>query len=126
MSLKIISRNSLEQQKLPGRTLQWLGETHGIENVSIAYLECLPGNEIKPLHSHPGVQEVVIILSGSGKVWVDGQLASFCEGDALVFSAGSKHKLCNDGEEPLVGICIFSPKTSSECYETYEDDIRLI
>jgi mannose-6-phosphate isomerase-like protein (cupin superfamily) len=124
MAIHIASLSDVPAQKLPGRELQWLvtPETIGAEKISMAIMDCPPGSTVRPLHSHRDIEEILFILEGAGEAWVDGEVAPFKQGDAVLFPANSKHMVRNTGATSLRTCSIFSPPTSPDSYSLYEDE----
>lgn len=125
MSVKIASLKDIEPLHAPGRDLQWIvtPETIGAEQLSIAIMTCPPRSIVRPLHSHKGIEEVILILAGGGEAYVDGDKAFFKKGDAVLFPADSKHQVRNTGDEPLITASIFSAPTNPDSYVVYEEDV---
>jgi quercetin dioxygenase-like cupin family protein len=69
-----------------------------------------PGQEIVP-HFHPNGQDTWMILSGSGKYYLDqtGTIAAIAAGNVVIAPLGCVHGVFNDGEEPLIFISVVSP-----------------
>jgi mannose-6-phosphate isomerase-like protein (cupin superfamily) len=124
MGIRIASLSDVPAQKLPGRELQWLvtPETIGAEKISMAVMDCPPGSTVRPLHSHRDIEEILFILEGEGEAWVDGEVAPFKQGDAVLFPVNSKHMVRNTGTTSLRTCSIFSPPTSPDSYSLYEDE----
>jgi mannose-6-phosphate isomerase-like protein (cupin superfamily) len=59
-----------------------------------------PGSET-PVHRH-ACEEVIVILSGSGRVVHDGGVADFSEGSTLIVPSDVVHQIVNTGSAPLV------------------------
>jgi mannose-6-phosphate isomerase-like protein (cupin superfamily) len=88
----------------------------------MAIMDCPPGSTVRPLHSHRDIEEILFILEGEGETWVDGEVASFKQGDAVLFPVNSKHMVRNTGTTSLRTCSIFSPPTSPDTYMLYEDE----
>ncbi len=43
----------------------------------------MPGQAVRPAHSHPNGEEVIYIISGSGRVMVGGEVQDDGDGDAV-------------------------------------------
>ena len=112
---KIINEDEIEAKDLPGRSLKWLF-TPAMNVVNIK-----PGNTVKPAHSHPNHEEVVFLLSGSGKAYIDGKVFDIRKGSAVLFSAGSIHMLRNSGNEDMKVACFFAPAATFADYVLHED-----
>jgi mannose-6-phosphate isomerase-like protein (cupin superfamily) len=65
-------------------------------------------------HFHPRTEEIYTFLSGRGRMRLGEQVASVNAGDTVLISAGTPHKLWNDGADPLVLLCC--------CVPPYSDD----
>jgi mannose-6-phosphate isomerase-like protein (cupin superfamily) len=124
MAVRVASLSRTPAEELPGRRLRWLvtPDTLGVRNLSMAVMDCPAGATVRPLHAHRDTEEVIFILEGQGEAWVDGEVASFGEGDAVLFPANSRHIVRNTGAEPLRTCSIFSPPTSPESYLVYAED----
>jgi quercetin dioxygenase-like cupin family protein len=124
MAIRIASLSDIPAQQLPGRELQWLvtPETIGAENISMAVMDCPPGSTVRPLHSHRDIEEILYILEGQGEAWVDGEVAPFKQGDAVLFPANSKHMVRNTGTTSLRTCSIFSPPTTPDSYALHEGE----
>ncbi len=124
MPVRVVSLSDTPRQQLPGRELQWLvtPETIGAEKISMAVMDCPSGSTVRPLHSHRDIEEILFILEGEGEAWVDGEVAAFRQGDAVLFPANSKHMVRNTGHTSLRTCSIFSPPTSPDSYSLYEGE----
>jgi len=124
MPLKI-NHNDVETLNLEGRDLNWIitEETVGAKQMSIAVMHCFPNAIVKPLHAHKGIEEVIYILGGQGKSWIDGEIVEFKKGDAVFFPADSKHQVCNTSDEMLITLSVFSQSTSPEQYISYPESM---
>jgi mannose-6-phosphate isomerase-like protein (cupin superfamily) len=124
MPVRVASLSDIRRQQLPGRELQWLvtPETIGAEKISMAVMDCPPGSTVRPLHSHKDIEEILFILEGQGEAWVDGEVAAFRQGDAVLFPANSKHMVRNTGNTSLRTCYIFSPPTTPDSYSLYEGE----
>jgi mannose-6-phosphate isomerase-like protein (cupin superfamily) len=124
MPVRVASLSDIRRQQLPGRELQWLvtPETIGAEKISMAVMDCPPGSTVRPLHSHKDIEEILFILEGQGEAWVDGEVAAFRQGDAVLFPANSKHMVRNTGNTSLRTCSIFSPPTTPDSYSLYEGE----
>jgi len=122
MPVRVASLENIPVQELPGRQLQWLvtPETLGVEKIGIAIMNCPAHSTVRPLHGHRDTEEVLLILGGQGEAWVDGEVASFKKGDAVLLPANSKHMVRNTGDEPLITASIFSPPTTPSSYILHE------
>ncbi len=67
-----------------------------------------PGKRAFPRHAHLANDEALFIVSGSGALSVGDETAAVCAGDFVMLPKGEAHAhvLVNDGQEPLVYLCM--------------------
>jgi mannose-6-phosphate isomerase-like protein (cupin superfamily) len=102
----------------------------GSRNLTVTWVEVPPGAEQRP-HTHPDAEQVYVIVQGSGRVQVAGDVERVSEGDLVFVPPSAEHGIANDGSEPLVYISAASPPVSmAELYDEqlapelagYDDD----
>jgi quercetin dioxygenase-like cupin family protein len=71
------------------------------EEFSACLLGFLPG-QVLPRHRHAHEHEVFDVVSGSGTLWLDGQLVTAGPGTSVFVPAGVEHGFENTGPEPWV------------------------
>lgn len=122
MSLPIVDEQSIAPMDLPGRMLRWVvtSENTGAKNCSMCVIEVQPGQTVKPAHSHPQGEEVIYLLSGSGRVWIDGEIGAVQAGCAVLFPQGKIHMLQNTSGELMKVACFFAPGTSLDNYRFFD------
>jgi mannose-6-phosphate isomerase-like protein (cupin superfamily) len=122
-TIHLVKENEIETQDLPGRKLRWLfsPEGHVAKHCSMNVVEIGPYETVRPAHAHPGAEEIIYVLSGSGKVWVDEKIRDIEINSAVLFPAGSVHMVRNDNSQPLRLACFFAPPIDSKGYEFYEE-----
>ena len=79
----------------------------GGEKMNIQHFRVEPGTTV-PEHSHPH-EQVGFVVSGEAVFLADGEEIPVSAGDSFAIPGGEPHALENRGEEPIVGIDIFSP-----------------
>lgn len=121
--MPIIHEDDVEQLKKPGRDVRWLinNENVGSKHLSVLLIDVPVGSTVKPAHSHPDGEEVIYIIHGKGRVWIDGQVSDVDKGNAVLFPQGSVHMLQNSGDEQMKVICFFAPAADFTSYQFYED-----
>ncbi|MDC7245536.1 MAG: cupin domain-containing protein [Sphaerochaetaceae bacterium] len=122
--MKIIHETDVEETKVPGRFLRWIAKDNtGLdpEFCSSCVMRVEPGFTVSPAHSHPEGEELIYIIEGEGKVYVDGIIKKMQAGTAVLFEKGSIHMVRNSGKIPMKVICFFAPKTSLEEYEFHPE-----
>jgi quercetin dioxygenase-like cupin family protein len=123
MPVPLVHENDIEELDLPGRHLRWLvnKERLNAQHLSMCVIRVQPGQTVKPAHSHPNGEEVIYILTGSGRVYVDGAIDSVRAGTAVLFPQGAIHMLQNSGDEEMKVACFFAPATDLSNYKFFED-----
>ena len=123
MALPIVNETDIPALDLPGRMLRWVvtGETTGAKQCSMCVIEVQPGQKVHPAHSHPNGEEVIYILSSTGRVWIDGEIGPVQPGTAVLFPQGKPHMLQNTGNAVMKVACFFAPATDLDNYVMFED-----
>ncbi len=84
-----------------------------IRNQSLAEATLAAGAATRE-HYHPKSEEIYYILSGAGRMKLDGELRDVGPLDAIAIPPGARHKIWNTGSAPLVLLCC--------CVPAYEND----
>ncbi|HTH52341.1 MAG TPA: cupin domain-containing protein [Edaphobacter sp.] len=123
MSIPMVHETAVEEIDLPGRKLRWVvtPENTGAKYCTMAVIRVAPGQRCRPAHSHPDGEEVIYILSGHGRVLVDGEVEPVQTGSAVLFPKGKVHMLQNLSDVEMKVACFFAPPASLENYRFFED-----
>lgn len=118
----VVNEDDVEALDLPGRRLSWLitEASVGAEHCSMCMIQVQPGQTVRPAHSHPNGEEAIYIISGSGRVLIDGTIQAVKAGSACLFPQGKIHMLQNSGTEVMKVVCFFAPPSSLETYKFFE------
>ena len=118
----VIHESDVQPLDLPGRRLSWLvtGESVGAEHCSMCMIRVAPGQTVRPAHSHPNGEEAIYIISGSGRVMIDGAVHAVRAGSAVLFPQGQVHMLQNSGTEDMKVVCFFAPPSSLDTYRFFD------
>ena len=81
----------------------------------------LPGQTVQPAHCHPNGEELIYIISGTGKVYIDGRIYPLREGSAVLFEQGEIHMVRNSGAEEMKVACFFAPASNLDEYEYHPE-----
>lgn len=121
--MKIIHENDVPEINHPGRYMRWLANDEFLEpkNLSVCVIRVLPGEAVRPAHSHPKSEELIYIITGSGKVMIENEVGDVRAGSAILFEQGKIHMLKNTGHIDMKVICFFAPSTSFDNYVTFDD-----
>ena len=79
-----------------------------IERQSLAEARLLPGRSTEE-HYHAQTEEIYYILSGSGRMIVDGQKRDVGQYDGIAIPPGARHIIINTGSDDLIFLCCCAP-----------------
>jgi oxalate decarboxylase/phosphoglucose isomerase-like protein (cupin superfamily) len=125
MTVPILHEDNAERLDLPGRQLRWLvsdkPHTIAAKYCSACVIRVPPGEKVRPAHAHPNGEEVIFVITGSGRVMVAGEVRPVAPGTTVLFPQGAVHMLHNTGREEMKVVCFFAPATGLENYRMHED-----
>ena len=78
-----------------------LGRALGMQRLGCALFIVPPGKRAFPYHAHSLMEEMCLILKGSGTLRHDGQEFSIKEGDVIATPIGKAHQIINTSEDDL-------------------------
>ena len=121
--MTIIHESEVEEISHPGRFMRWLAneDSLGAKNLSVCVIRVLPGEAVRPAHSHPNSEELIYIINGSGKVMIENEVGEVKAGSAILFEQGKIHMLKNTGNIEMKVICFFAPATNIDNYKTFDN-----
>ncbi|HKB43814.1 MAG TPA: cupin domain-containing protein [Chitinophagaceae bacterium] len=121
--MTIIHETEVPEIQHPGRFMRWLANENSLaaKNLSVCVIRVLPGETVRPAHSHPNSEELIYIINGSGNVMIEGEVGEVRAGSAILFEQGKIHMLRNTGSIEMKVICFFAPATSVNNYKTFEE-----
>lgn len=122
MSVPALHETDAEELDLPGRRLRWVVGKAGIQShyTSACVIRVAPGERVRPAHSHPNGEEVIYIITGTGRVLVAGEVEAVRAGSTVLFPQGAVHMLHNTGTEEMKVVCFFAPPTNLDNYRMHE------
>ena len=106
---RLINQSEAKRLGLPGRvSLEPISGDIGSRcSVRIATIPVpQPGAKRGP-HLHRDFEEIIYVLSGTGKTHAESGEIPLKPGNLLLIPAGEKHMAINTGTEPLVLLCFF-------------------
>lgn len=120
--MTIIHEQDVPEVEHPGRFMRWLvnDDTLKAKNLSACVIRVLPGESVRPAHAHPQSEELIYLISGSGKVMIEGEVGDVKAGSAVLFEQGKVHMLKNTGDEEMKVMCFFAPATAIDNYKIFE------
>jgi uncharacterized cupin superfamily protein len=106
--------------------LRRLGAAAGSQILGANLTEVAPGGISFPFHYHCATEEAIYVLSGTGTARIGEAKVRVAEGDWIAFPPGPDHphQMINDGDEPLVYLCI-SGKVQSVDVVAYPDSNKV-
>lgn len=118
--MKIIHESDVPETAALGRFLRWVVRPNG-EGLRSEYLSCcvmrvMPGETVKPAHSHPDGEEMLYFVKGEAKVYVDGVIHAARAGSIVIFEKDSIHMVRNTGKEELKVVCFYAPPADLNTY----------
>ncbi|HEX8675830.1 MAG TPA: cupin domain-containing protein [Segetibacter sp.] len=121
--MTIINENDVPEVEHPGRFMRWLANADSLQanNLSVCVIRVLPGEAVRPAHSHPNSEELIYIINGNGKVMIENEVGEVSAGSAILFEQGKIHMLKNTGDIEMKVICFFAPATNIDNYKTFDD-----
>jgi len=78
------------------------------QNQSLAEASVPPGGQTAE-HLHRDSEELYLFTSGMGRIRVGDDVREVRAGDCVVLPAGTRHKLWNDGDQPMTLLCCCAP-----------------
>ncbi len=86
-------------------------ETCGAQHLSAGLFWLAPGRETDA-DIHADAEEIYYVVSGSGRLVMDGEEFRVSKGQTVYIAAGVEHQSFNDGEEDLCYFYAFAPPPS--------------
>ena len=108
---RVINTDDVETQVFDWGTLKWTSEPRvtNAQNFSMGIVLLKPGKG-HARHNHPGVEEVLYVISGEGQQMVDdGEPFPIKAGMTIHIPADMYHSTVNTSWEPLKLVAIYSP-----------------
>lgn len=92
------------EMKIPGKVFG--GAALKATGAEFSFQSFAPGTETGFLHTHKTHEELYFFLSGKGEFQVDGQIFPVAEGSVVRVAPAGLRSLRNNGNEPLVMLCV--------------------
>ncbi len=121
--MTILHETEVPEVEHPGRFMRWLASEDSLRarNLSVCIIRVMPGETVRPAHSHPNSEELIYIITGSGKVMIEKEVGDVRAGSAILFEQGKLHMLKNTGNVEMKVICFFAPATNVDNYKIFAD-----
>ncbi len=102
---------------------QFVKDATGATSCEISFGSLPSGASVPFFHSHKANEENYIILSGSGKFQVDGEVFDIAEGSVIRVATGCDRNLKCTSETPMTYICIQAKEGSLGGYTMTDAEI---
>src|SRR5690625_3364706 len=112
---KFLTGEAVKSENLDRGLHHWLStpELTGSEQFITVRVEVGAGNG-HPFHRHPGMEEIIYILSGRAEQWLKDEKRILKKDEAVFIPEDVVHATYNAGDEPLVFLAILSPARDLE------------
>jgi mannose-6-phosphate isomerase-like protein (cupin superfamily) len=123
VTVPAIHETEAAELQLAGRRMRWVVSPDSLQSThcSACIIRVGPGEKVRPAHSHSNGDEVIYIVSGSGRVLVAGEVQAVKEGTTVLFPQGAVHMLHNTGPIEMKVVCFFAPPTNLSNYALHEE-----
>ena len=99
--------NNIDGEIVKDNDTYLLKDNTELDNTIISSTTLHPGKSTRG-HSHPGQEEVYMIINGSGRMELDNKEFLIQGGEMILVHDGVFHRVHNDGEIDLYMVCIFN------------------
>jgi mannose-6-phosphate isomerase-like protein (cupin superfamily) len=113
----VIDEKSVEYVSLPGRDHKMIIKPEVGSETMCAGVAVFPAGKHAPAHVHEAAEEVLYVLSGSGKMYFDGAAEAIKTGSFMLVPKGVEHSLEADEGEDLKVFYVFSPPVVQGSYD---------
>lgn len=97
----LVKTSEAKFQQATGRVVAELASAAatGAEGITCRVVEILPEDKggARTPHSHPDMEEVIFVLEGQGKVWVEDDEREITRDDLIVVPMKARHRIINSG-----------------------------
>jgi quercetin dioxygenase-like cupin family protein len=108
----------LAEVPLPGRTMREVVSRRTVGSRSVALRAVRvdePGQGARRhAHVHRHNEEILYVLRGRGRTWVEGEIFPLAEGDVLLIPAGLRHMTVADCPGGVTLLCFFPTSAPEE------------
>ncbi|MBD3175660.1 MAG: cupin domain-containing protein [Armatimonadia bacterium] len=107
---RFVTPDQVETQVFDWGSLKWMSEPRvtGAERFSAGVVLLAPGKGHES-HNHPGVEEILYIISGTGEQMVGDERRQVGPGDLVHIPPDVYHETINTGWDELKILAIYSP-----------------
>ena len=113
----VIHENDVEVVKLPGRDHKMVIRPATGSRKMCAGVAVFPAGKHAAAHVHDRAEEVLYVLSGSGRMYFDGRPEAIEPGSFMLARPGVEHSLEAGPQADLKVLYVFSPPVEQGSYD---------
>jgi mannose-6-phosphate isomerase-like protein (cupin superfamily) len=98
--------NNIDGEIVKDNKTYLLKDNTSLKNLVVSSTTLHPGKSTRG-HSHPGKEEVYMIMSGTGRMQLDDNEFDISGGEMVLIEDGVFHRVHNTGDIDLYMVCIF-------------------
>jgi oxalate decarboxylase/phosphoglucose isomerase-like protein (cupin superfamily) len=119
---RFVSPNDVETQVFDWGSLKWMTSprANGAERFSMGVVILSPGKG-HASHNHPGVEEILYVVSGEGDQMVAGERKPIKAGDLVHIPPDVHHETINTSWEDLKLVAVYAPAGPEEGLRSLPD-----
>ena len=107
----LVNINQAQYQQATGRIIAELAsaavtETEGVTCRVVKIFPEHDGGARNP-HTHSDVEEVIFVLEGQGRIWIEEDEKEISKDDLIVVPMKMRHRIINPADKPLRLLCFF-------------------
>jgi len=98
--------NNIDGEVVANNETYFLKDNTSLKNLVVSSTTLHPGMSTRG-HSHPGKEEVYMIMSGKGRMQLDDNEFDISGGEMVLIEDGVFHRVHNTGDIDLYMVCVF-------------------
>ena len=98
--------NNIDGKVIKDNETYLLKDNTSLKNLVVSSTTLHPGKSTRG-HSHPGQEEVYMIMEGTGRMQLDDKEFDIAGGEMVLIEDGIFHRVHNTGDIDLYMVCIF-------------------
>ena len=98
--------NNIDGEVVKDNSPSLLKDNTSLKNLVVSSTTLHPGKSTRG-HSHPGKEEVYMIMSGTGRMQLDDNEFDISGGEMVLIEDGVFHRVHNTGDVDLYMVCVF-------------------
>ena len=116
----VIHEDEVDSVDLPGRAHKMVIRPATGSETMCAGVATFPAGRHAPAHVHDQAEEILYVLSGSGRMYFDGRPKTIRPGSFMLVRPGVEHSLEANPQADLKVFYVFSPPVEQGSYDKLE------